>query len=282
VTAGWTTIEGASGTGLSYDAATADQLLTLSAPVNAVLIGVPLPFIVQAFEANGTTPAAGVSVTYTVTQGQSTLACGRASCTVAASGDGIASVMVTAKSTTLAIVTASLTNGSSVLTSFIGAAPPQIAAVGGTLYLAAGSVFNWTPQAIVLSNGLPYAGQTVAWTAASGTTVSSPTTISDANGMAWTQATLGPLLIGASSSVNACLAGAMLNGPGCAGFSGIGADASLAGLTAVSGTNQTLGLGETLQPAVLQVSDAAGHPMAGGIVTFYETLRQWTPPSSPR
>jgi hypothetical protein len=248
-TAGWTTIEGASGTGLSYDAGNSDRLLTLSAPANAVLMGVPQPFTVRAFEANGTTPAAGVSVTYTVTKGEATLACGRASCTVAASGDGIATLMVAASNTTLAVATASLANGSSVLTDFIGVAPPRIASVSGTLYLAARSVFSWTPQAIVLSDGLPYAGQTVAWTAGSGATVSSPTTISDASGMAWTQATVGPLLIGATASVNA-----------------------------VSGTNQTLGLSDMLQPAVLQVSDSVGHPMAGGVVTFYETLRQWPPP----
>jgi hypothetical protein len=280
MTAGWATIEGASGTGLSYDAATADQLITLTAPLNAVLIGVPLPFTVRGFEANGTTPAAGVSVTYTVTQGEATLACGRVSCTVPASGDGTASLMVTASNPALAVVTASLSNGSSVLTAFIGAAPPQIAALSGTIYLAAGSIFNWTPRVVVLSSGLPYAGQTVTWTSAKGATVSSPSTISDAAGMAWAQATAGPLLIGATASVNACLAGAALNGPGCAGFSVLGADASIAALSAVSGTNQRLSPGDPLQPAVLQVSDSSGHPMAGGVVTFYETLRQWSPPCS--
>jgi hypothetical protein len=188
--------------------------------------------------------------------------------------------MVTANNATLAVVTASLTNGDNVLTAFIGASPPEISAVGPPLYLAAGSVFDWTPEAIVLSHGLPYTGQTVDWSAGGQTAVASPATISDANGIAWTQVTAGPLLIGATANVNACLAGAGANGSGCAGFSIFGVDPSVAKLIAVSGTNQTLGPSDLLAPAILQVTDSAGHPMAGGVVTFYETLRQWTPPCS--
>jgi len=278
VTAGWATIEGSSATGLSYDAGSADQLRTLTAPVNAVSIGVPLPFTVQAFAVNGTTPAAGISVTYTVTQGEAGLGCGHASCTVTTLGDGTASLAVTATNATMALVTASLSNGSSVLTTFIGAAPPEIAAVGGTLYLAAGSVFDWTPRALVLSQGLPYPGQTVDWSGGAETAVSAIATISDLSGIAWTQVTVGPLLISAATSVTACLAGAALNGPGCTGFNIAGADPSFAALTGVSGISQILGPGDTLVPVIVQTTDLAGHPIAGQVVTFYETLSQWTPP----
>ena len=48
-------------------------------------------------------------------------------------------------------------------------------------------------------------------------------------------------------------------------------------LTAVSGAGQTISANEMPVPAVLRVTDAVGHPMAGGAVTFYETLKQWTP-----
>jgi hypothetical protein len=51
-----------------------------------------------------------------------------------------------------------------------------------------------------------------------------------------------------------------------------------ASLVAVSGTSQTLGPGDPLAPVVLGVVDPSGQPMAGAAVSFYETLRPWTPP----
>ncbi len=68
-TEGWTTIEGASGSGLSYGPQSSDGIRIVTAPVNAVLMGIPLPFTVQAIGADGVSPASGVNVTYTVTKG---------------------------------------------------------------------------------------------------------------------------------------------------------------------------------------------------------------------
>jgi len=277
-TQGWTTIEGGSGTGLSYGPQSDDQIAIVSAPANAVPIGVPLPFAVRTLASGGVAPAPGVIVTYTVANGIAALGCGQSVCTAVANGDGIASITVAAETTSAATVTASLANGASVATQFIGSAPPSIAALGSTLYLAAGAVFDWNPQAIVLSNGVPFAGQAVLWTAGSGATVASPSTLSGANGVAGTQVVAGPLAVSASATVTACLAGGVPGGSGCAVFAIASVDPGTATLVALSGASQTVAVGDPVAPVVLQVLDAAGQPLAGAQVEFYETLRQWTPP----
>jgi phosphoribosylformylglycinamidine (FGAM) synthase-like enzyme len=53
-------------------------------------------------------------------------------------------------------------------------------------------------------------------------------------------------------------------------------------LTAVSGAGQTMSANQTPTQVVLRVTDAVGHPMAGGAVSFYETLMQWTPDCPPQ
>jgi hypothetical protein len=278
-TQGWTTIEGKSGTGLSYGARSNDGIRTVTAPVNAVQIGVPLPFTVQTIASNRVVPASNIIVTYTVTEGEATLACGRSVCTETTGGDGLGTIMITPATTALAVVTASIANGASVTTAFIGAAAPSIAALNGTLYLAQGAIFDWNPQAIVLSNAMPYPGQSVSWSAERGATVSFPTGTSDASGIAQTQVTAGPLA-SSFATVNACLAGAA-PGTGCTSFTIVNDDPSTAALIAFGGTAQTLATGDPIPPVVLQVVDAAGNPMAGATVGFYATLRQWKPPCHP-
>ncbi len=277
-TQGWATIEGTSGTGLSYGPQGNDGIRTVTAPANAVRIGVPLPFTVQTIASNGVAPATDIIVTFTVTKGKASLACGQNICTTTTGGDGMGTIMVTPTTTALAAVTASIANGASVTTEFIGAAAPSIAAQSDTLYLAQGAVFDWNPQAIVLSNALPYPGQTVSWSAGSGAAVASSTSVTNANGMAWTQVTAGPLAAASAATVNACLAGSAPGGNACTSFAIVSDDPSTAGLIAISGTTQTRATGDPIAPVILQVVDASGNPMAGATVNFYETLRQWTPP----
>ncbi len=278
VTQGWTTIEGSSGTGLSYGAQSTDGIRIVSAPVNAVRIGVPLAFTVQTIAANGVAPAANLIVTFTVTKGKASLARGADICTVTTGADGMAAIVVTPTTTALAAVTASIANGAGVTTEFIGAAAPSIAALNGTLYLAQGAIFNWTPQALALSNALPYPGQTVNWIGETGATVASAASITNASGTAWTQVTAGPLAANSDATVYACLAGSVPGGNGCAYFTIVSDGSSTASLTAVSGNNQILAVGDPIAPVILQVIDASGNPMAGAVVNFYETLRQWEPP----
>ena len=140
--------------GVSYDSGTGDALTLDTAPANTVPIGVPIPFTVTALGPN-LAPAGGVTVIYTVTSGTATLACGLPVCSVTATGDGRATMNVTATSTTWSIVTASLTNGSSLQAQFVGGTPPVLSALTPQLSLAAGATFTWTVQALVENNGVP-------------------------------------------------------------------------------------------------------------------------------
>jgi hypothetical protein len=261
--------------GLSYDAENNDQLSIVTAPSGSLSMGVPVPFTVRVLNGTGQLPAPGATVTFTVTEGTATLGCGASSCTAVATGDGTATVSVSPSSASLAQVTASLTNGATVLAEFTGTAPPSINAVVPNLWLAIGASAQWNAQGLVLNNGAPLSGQTVTWTSmAAGVTVLTPGSVSNSGGVASSQLATGPLGSGDVVSVEACLAVTA----GCTQFTVTAVHTQTAALAAVSGTSQTVSSAQSLAPVVLRVTDAVGHPMACGIVTFYETLTAWTPP----
>ncbi len=263
--------------GVSYDAATGDALTLVTAPMNTVPAGVPLPFTVTALGSN-LAPAGGVTVTYTLTGGSATLGCGLPVCTVTTTGDGHATLNLTSVNGTWSIVTASLTNGSSLQAQFAGGTPPLLAALTQQLSLAAGATFTWTVQALVLQNGVPVSGQSVAWQSGSGITAQGAgTATTNASGIATETLTAGPLTKGQQASIQACVNGTGL----CVAFTAFGARPEYARLTAVSGTSQSLGLSATPSQIVLRLLDMDGNPMAGGTVEDYQVLYAWTPPCAP-
>jgi hypothetical protein len=264
--------------GVSYDSGTGDALTLNTAPSGTVPIAVPIPFFVTALAAN-LTPAGGVTVFYTVTSGTATLGCGLPACSVTATGDGRATMNVIAADGTLSIVTASLTNGSSLQAQFVGGTPPVLSSLNPQLSLAAGATMTWTVQALVLNNGIPMGGQAVAWT----TTVKgiaplgSAAAISTSSGIATKSLTAGPLAEGQLVTASACLNGTSQ----CITYTVLGARPEYATLEAVSGTSQTLALAATPSQVTLRLLDMDGNPMAGGSVALYQTLYSWTPPCSP-
>ena len=264
--------------GLSYGAQDQDSIGIVTAPQNSVSLGVPLPFITRTVAGDGVSAAGRVNVTYTVTTGSALLGCGQITCVVTSGGDGLATLMVTANSSTTTVVTASLSNGASVQAHFKGVAAPQISPLTSELYLAQGAVFKWNPQALVLIGGVPAAGQTVTWSLPDGMTTTSASNLSDAQGLVTGQLTVGPLAVNATVNVNACLTGGIPGGSGCASFVVGSVHPQLAGLLAVSGTDQVLSVTDAPAPVVLRVVDAAGHPMAGGVVSVYQVLKEWAPP----
>jgi len=260
--------------GASYDSGTGDALTLLTAPMNTVPIGVPIPFTVTALSPT-LAPASGVRVIYTVTSGTAILACGLPACSVTASGDGRATVNVTAADGTWSIVTASLTNGSSLQAQFAGGTPPVLASLTSEMSLAAGATISWTVQALVLSNGHPAAGQTVNWKPASGIAVQgSGSVLTNSSGIATQALTAGPLSEGQTATINACLNGTSQ----CVTYTVFGARAELATLEAVSGTTQSMPLQSTPNEITLRLLDTDGNPMAGGSVAFYQALYAWAPP----
>jgi len=264
--------------GLSYDALGGDALGIVTAPYGQTNLGVWTPFTVKALAADGQTPAAGVIVTFSVTNGTAALGCGQAACSVLSGGDGLATIKVAANSTSPAQVTASLSDGASIMTEFTGSGTPMIAALTPYLYVAAGASFSWDPQAQTLLNGVSMPGQPVLWSASAGATAGTSSTLSDSSGTATGQINISPLAAGADVPVYACLSGNVQ----CAPFHIYSVHPEIAQLSAVSGVGQTISASETPVPVVLRVTDAVGHPMAAGTVTFYETLKQWTPDCPPQ
>jgi hypothetical protein len=264
--------------GVSYDSGSGDALTLVTAPMGTVLIGVPQPFSVIAMGSD-LRPAGGVSVVYTVTSGTATLGCGKTTCTVTATGDGHATINVTAADGTWSIVTASLTNGvSSLKAEFCGGTTPTLASLSPTLSLAAGATINWTTQALALSNGAAASGQSVVWqTTGSGITFQSSAVTTNSSGIAAKALTVGPLTEGQTVTANACLNGTSQ----CVTYTAFGARPEYATLQAVSGTAQSLSIQGTAGQITLRVLDMDGNPMAGGTVTLYQALYSWAPPCPP-
>lgn len=262
--------------GVSYDAEPDDAISLLVAPVGTVPIGVPQPFAVRAMNVTTQTPAAGVTVTFALTGGSAALGCGQTSCSVVTAGDGTATLNVTAHSTALAQIRASLTSGSNVLAEFTGSAPPSIVALTPNLYIALGATVQWPVRAMVLNqSGSPVAGQTINWAPApSGVSVSSGQNITDTNGLVSNQLAVGPFTESVNSSVSSCLA----NTTNCAAFTVTPVHPESAGLVPWSGTSQYINASQTFASVFLHVTDAFGDPLAGASVTFAETLYGWNEP----
>jgi hypothetical protein len=264
--------------GISYDAGTGDALTLVTAPLNSVPIGAPIPFTVTALGPD-LRPAGGVTVLYTVSGGTATLACGNTTCAVTASGDGRASMNVTATDGTWSTVTASLANGSSLQAQFAGQASggstPTMQALTPQLSVAAGATLTWTVQALALNGGAPLAGQPVTWQGGETGIAAqdSSSALTNAAGIAAQTLTVGPLSEGQTATMSACLNGSYP----CVTFSAFGARPEYAWLQAVGGTTQSLAASSTPSQVALRVLDMDGNPMAGATVNFYQALYAWTP-----
>lgn len=185
---------------------------------------------------------------------------------------------VTAPAAGSSVVTASLTNGASLQAHFSGGNPAVLDALTPNLSVAAGSTVNWTTQALALSNGTPAPGQTVSWQAATGIApVGTASGTTNSTGIAAKALAVGPLAEGQQVSSAACLNGTTQ----CVSFVALGARPEYAWLEAVSGTAQTLSASATPALITLRVRDMNGNPMAGGAVTLYQALYQWTAPCPP-
>ncbi|HUY80182.1 MAG TPA: IPT/TIG domain-containing protein [Acidobacteriaceae bacterium] len=263
--------------GLSYGAQNNNTITILSAPSGSVTPGAPLAYAVAV--ASGSTPAVGATVTYSVVQGSATLACGQPTCSIVTAANGSASLAVSANSTTSTTVVATLSNGASVSTTFAAqsGSTTSINPLTPTLYLAAGATAQWTAEGLVLENGSPAPNTAVTWTpVTSGVTTPTSATLSGSNGIVTQQLSAGPIAAGSTVPVNACFS----SGSTCAQFNVVSVAPATAQLSPISGIAQNIPVGQPFSPVVLQVTDSFGNPLAGAIVTVYETLDAWTPACS--
>jgi hypothetical protein len=263
--------------GLSYDAGNGDALKLVTAPMNTVPTAVPLPFTVEALDAN-LVPAPGVTVFYTVTGGTAKLACGLSVCAVTATGDGYATMNVIATDSAWSTVTASLSTGASVQARFAGGASPTLTALTPQLSIAAGATVSWPVQAIALTNGSAAAGQSIIFQSGSGFAMQGSSAVTtNSSGIATAVLTAGPLAKGQQGSIKACINGTTQ----CVTFTAFGARPESASIEPISGTAQTLARSATPAQIVLRLLDMNGNPMAGGTVTLYQALYAWSPPCTP-
>ena len=256
-------------------AATGDSLTLNTAPANTVPIGVPIPFTVTALGPD-LTPAGGVTVTFSVVSGNATLACGAAMCSAAATGDGIATMNITAPSSGASVVTASLTNGASLQAHFSGGTPPTLAALTPDPLrslpapLSTGPRRPWhSPQrltrrrsdrrlAIQREQHHRFGAHPHLQPAQM---ASHPNPLLSVRSP---KASRPPQLPASMAPANASTLSSSVRDP------------EFAWLEAVSGTAQTLSASGTPGLVTLRVRDMNGNPMAGGTVTLYQSLYAWT------
>jgi hypothetical protein len=136
-------------------------------------------------------------------------------------------------------------------------------------YVAAGATVAWTPQVALTDNSGSVAGVGVSWTAVSGAmTVGVGSSVANSAGVAQGSVVVGPLGAGVQAVGSACA----WAGTVCAGFGAVGVDGAALQVTAVSGAGQAVAATATLGPVVVQVTDGAGHPVAGAVVSVYQTV----------
>lgn len=263
---------------LAYGSQSGDQLAIVTAPSGNIAIHTPETFTVKATDANSSV-LANIPVTFTASSGAALLGCSSStSCTVNTADDGTATVSVEATTAGATQVTAALSNGAKVTAQFTGEAKDGVDALEPDLYLAVGGSLNWTPSVLVLSGGQPQSGASVTWqTISAGLVLTSPaTSTTNSQGIATATFSVGPLSASNVGTVNACSTIAQSND--CAVIDVTPIALNQLQLVPVSGAGQRVEASQVLAPLVLKVTDAAGQPVAGATVSFYETEFSWAPP----
>ncbi len=260
-----------------------DLIRSTSTPGSSVYVGAASTssFAVRVTQADGTTPAAGVTVAFTNGGTGAGLvqftACGGAVCTVATDQNGAASTGVmgqTAGAATLVAGLSSSLGGASVSAGLqVVADQESLNAANPAIYVAEQASFNEVLTVMATLNGSPANGTAVSWTAKGAVTLAAGSSTTDASGGARVQANWGPLAAGATAEADACAWTIV-----CAPFEAYGVASSALTLTVVSGATQTLASGGVPVPVVAMVNDAAGHAVAGAMVTVYQTVSAGSTP----
>jgi hypothetical protein len=258
---------------LSY-AAPAPSLNLISSPTGTVVVGqqIAVPFAVQALQADGVTPIAGEAVTFSASGGTVQFgACGGVTCTLATNAQGIVSTLLTPESAGAIMLHAAGVDGN-MTASFTAVVETRAAtAVQPVEYLAAGAVVTWNPEVSIVDNVVSTMGLPVNWQTVRGPVVALPV-LSHANaaGMAQTTAIAGPLAPGEPAVLSACAWTSV-----CANFTAQGVDPADLRLVVLGGEGQSISAGGGFTPVVVQVTDVAGHPVAGAVVEIYQTVDAW-------
>lgn len=99
----------------------------------------------------------------------------------------------------------------------------------------------------------------------------------NAQGIAQTQATAGPLAAGAKATASACAWTTV-----CTTFATQALDPADWRIEIVSGAGQSGEAADTLTPLTLRVNDIASHPVSGAVVQIHQTVENWQMPCPDR
>ncbi len=263
-------------TGALQYSAPQPALVLRSAPGWEVVAGVTAatPLSVQALNADGVTPLAGVPVSFAVTGGQARFdLCGAAACTIVTDSQGRISTTVTPLAAGAIQVTAS--SGIGTVSASFTALPriQTITLLTPPLYVAAGSEVSWAPQVVLSDNGASTVGVPVLWNSgASGVSFFPSVSVTDGSSTATTTAKTGALAPGRAHST-VCAWTSI-----CTGVDVTAVGAEDWNLMQTGTLSQTVGRGVAFSPVVLRVVDGEGHAIAGAPVTIHQTLEPYTAP----
>lgn len=265
---------------LSY-AAPQPSLDLVTAPSGTVFAGdtAAVAFAVRALVADGVTPVANQSVSFTASGGAVQFgACAGSTCTVTTDATGLASTTITTLEAGSITVSAASSVGTQTASFTVVTRVRTVTPVLPVLYVAADATVAWTTQVEVSDNSAATAGVLVKWQATTGGIFFSPTQSNvSAEGVAKTLATVGPLAAGGQATASAC---AWTNI--CATFAAQGVDPAHWRIEIVSGAGQSVGYDDVLAPIVLRVTDTAGDLVAGAVVELNQTLDAWQGPCPDR
>jgi hypothetical protein len=166
----------------------------------------PNPFRVRVVTADGATPVAGASVTFTTASATvSLLPCNTTSCLIASDATGEADIWMLVKAAGSATITASLPNGQTAAATVSGVSGSlQISAVPPKIYVAAGSTASVPLVARAVGNGVPLPGRLVEFQVMLGRgSLGAATATTDSSGEA--RSTLAVTNLASEVRISACV-----------------------------------------------------------------------------
>jgi hypothetical protein len=278
-TGGSTDIGGA----LTYMDVTKDVVALVSAPTSLETgLVATTPFAVRVYQADGVTPAAGASVSFTVagSGGGAAVAtgCGPGTgCVVKTDSTGLASTPLMGVAAGSVTVSGTETSGGlSAHATIADTNPVQVVTIGAaSQYLAAGAAGSWTVSLTATQDGAVVAGEPVMWsTSAAGFTLTPPTGVTAANGSEAVMAAVSSIASGANGELANVVTGCAWTTV-CANWTVFGVAPSAWAISVSSGGGQGVVQGVAPSAIALLVTDGAGHVLPGAAVNVYQTAYAW-------
>lgn len=270
VTGGSTTVQSA----LSYGGAGVNVVQLISAPATLETgMASAVAFSVRVLLSDGITPARGASVVLHASGASAVFAaCNASTCTITADANGVVQSTVLASSAgTLTLTATELSGGASVQAVASVLDPVRIVtALGTDHYIAPNTAGSWSAIVTATQDGLPAAGVPVLWTVAAGLTLGNASPATGSTGQASVTVNTAGLSSGTVASAQGCVWLTV-----CAAMRVYAIDPASWRVRIESGAGQSVSAAKTLGPVVVQVTDAAGHPIESAPVTVAQTSDAW-------